>query len=137
MGEGRLRFFLLPALGIAVAAVLAVVGGPATAAQTNGEIKGRVLNSQGSALPGVSLTLLHAGAKDTQKQTSGAQGEFAFSGLAGVYIATAAFDGHASVTCPGVRVIGQMRQLEIRMMPADGAEPSSCKVLEEAPVPGA
>ena len=128
MGEGRLRFSLL------TAAVVAVVAFPA-AAQTAGEINGRVQDAQGNALQGVAITLLHAGAKDTQQKTSGAGGEFQFTGLAGVYIATSAFDGHAPVTCPGVRVIGQTRQLEIRLMPADGAEPSSCKVVEESPAP--
>ncbi|HYN22696.1 MAG TPA: carboxypeptidase-like regulatory domain-containing protein [Thermoanaerobaculia bacterium] len=130
MGRGTFRVSLLTSVVFAIM-VLAYAGGPA-AAQTPGEIKGRVLDSQGNAMPGVSITLLHAGAKDTQQQTSGAGGEFAFSGLAGVYIATAAFDGHAPVTCPGVRVIGQSRQLEIRLLPADGSESSSCKVVEPA-----
>jgi hypothetical protein len=132
MGEGRIRFSLFTLVG--VVAVLAYAGGPA-ASQTTGEINGRVQDAQGNALPGVPVTLLHAGAKDTQQKTSGAGGEFQFIGLAGVYIATAAFDGHAPVTCPGVRVIGQTRQLEIRLMPADGAESSSCKVIEPAAVP--
>lgn len=131
MDEGRFRFSLLTATVIAVVAF----AGLSAMAQTSGEISGRVQDSQGNALAGVAITLLHAGAKDTQQQTSGAAGEFGFSGLAGVYIATAAHDGHAPVTCPGVRVISQARQLEIRLMPADGGEPSSCKVVEEAPAP--
>ena len=54
-------------------------------------------------------------------------------GLAGgVYIATVTPEGYAEVTCPGVRVVGQSRQLEIRLMPKDGPEPSSCKVVEAA-----
>jgi hypothetical protein len=128
MGEGRFRFSLLT--GMVIAAVTVALG--SAMAQTAGEVKGRVQNAQGNALPGVAITLLHAGAKDTQQKATGADGDFEFTGLAGVYIATAAFDGHAPVTCPGVRVIGQTRQLEIRLMPADGAEPSTCKVVEES-----
>jgi hypothetical protein len=66
----------------------------------------------------------------SQQKAADAEGKVHFNGLAGgVYIATAAPEGYAAVTCPGVRVVGQARQLEIRLMPVDGPEPSSCKVV--------
>lgn len=130
MGGGRFRFSLLTSVVFAI--MVSTYSGSPAAAQKGGEINGLVQDAQGNALQGVSVTLLHAGAKDTQQKASGAGGEFQFTDLAGVYIATVAFDGHAPVTCPGVRVVGQTRQLEIRLMPADGAESSSCKVIEPA-----
>ena len=124
--EGRSRFSLLP---IALVA-LAVLGGarPGTA-QAAGDVRAQILDGQGSPLAGVQVTLIKAGGQSQQKAAD-AEGKVEFGGLAGgVYIVTAAPDGYAEVTCPGVRVVGQSRQLEIRLMPKDGTEPSSCKVV--------
>jgi hypothetical protein len=77
----------------------------------------------------VSRALIKAGGQNQQKAAD-AEGKAHFEGLAGgVYIVTAAPDGYAEVTCPGVRVVGQSRQVEIHLLPKDGAEPSSCKVM--------
>lgn len=124
--EGRSRFSLLP---LAVLALLAGAG--PGAAQNNGDVRAQALDAQGSPIAGVQITLIKAGGKDNQQKTADAEGKVHFGGLAGgVYIATAAPDGYAEVTCPGVRVVGQARQLEIRLMPKDGPEPSTCKVVE-------
>ena len=124
--EGRFRFSLLPATLLALAILCAAHPG---AAQSDGDVRAQVLDGQGSPLAGIQVTLIKAGGQ-SQKKTADAEGKVDFGGLAGgVYIVTAAPDGYAEVTCPGVRVVGQSRQLEIRLMPKDGPEPSSCKVV--------
>jgi hypothetical protein len=121
--EGRFRFSLL-------AAALALLAGAAPgAAQSNGDVRAQVLDGQGGPLAGIQITLIKAGGQNQQKAAD-AEGKVHFDGLAGgVYIVTAAPDGYAEVTCPGVRVVGQSRQVEIRLLPKDGPEPSSCKVV--------
>ena len=118
--EGRFRFSLLLALAVLCGALPGV-------SQSNGDVRAQVLDGQGSPLAGIQVTLMKAGGQSQQK-ASNAEGRVDFDGLAGgVYILTAAPEGYAEVTCPGVRVVGQSRQLEIRLMPKDGTEPSSCK----------
>lgn len=122
--EGRFRF---PLLSAAVMALLAATG--PGAAQSNGDISAQALDGQGNPIAGVQITLMKAGGQSQQKAAD-AQGKVVFNDLAGgVYIATTAPEGYAEVTCPGIRVVGQSRQLEIRLMPKDGTEPSTCKVL--------
>ena len=124
--EGRFRFSLLPATLLALAVLCAAHPG---AAQSDGDVRAQVLDGQGSPLAGIQVTLIKAGGQ-SQKKAADAEGKVDFGGLAGgVYIVTAAPDGYAEVTCPGVRVVGQSRQLEIRLMPKDGTEPSTCKVV--------
>jgi hypothetical protein len=119
--EGRFRFPLL-------AVVIALAGAGPGAAQNNGDVHALALDAQGSPIAGIQITLIKAGGQSQQKAAD-AEGKVLFDGLAGgVYIATTAPEGYAEVTCPGVRVVGQSRQLEIRLMPKDGTEPSSCKV---------
>jgi len=124
--EGRFRFSLLPV----VVTALALLGGAGPgAAQNNGDVRAQALDAQGSPIAGIQITLMKAGGQSQQKAAD-AEGKVHFDGLAGgVYIATAAPEGYAGVTCPGVRVVGQSRQVEIRLMPKDGPEPSSCKVV--------
>lgn len=122
--EGRFRFTLLFAAGLALLA-----GAAPGAAQSNGDISAQALDGQGNPIAGVQITLMKAGGQSQQKAAD-AQGKVVFNDLAGgVYIATTAPEGYAQVTCPGIRVVGQSRQLEIRLMPKDGTEPSTCKVL--------
>jgi hypothetical protein len=123
--EGRFRFPLFPIAALAALALLAGAG--SGAAQNNGDVRAQALDGQGSPIAGIQITLMKAGGQSQQKAAD-AEGKVHFSGLAGG-VATAAPDGYAEVTCPGVRVVGQERQLEIRLMPKDGPEPSSCKVV--------
>jgi uncharacterized surface anchored protein len=125
--EGRFRF---PLLSVALVALAALCGARPGAAQSNGDVLAQALDAQGSPIAGVQITLIKAGGKDNQQKAADAEGKVHFEGLAGgVYIATTAPDGYAEVTCPGVRVVGQSRQLEIRLMPKNSPEPSSCKVV--------
>lgn len=123
MSEGRFRFPLL------AAALTLLAGAAPGAAQSNGDIRAQALDGQGSPVAGIQITLMKAGGQSQQKAAD-PEGKVHFADLAGgVYIATTAPEGYAEVTCPGVRVVGQSRQLEIRLMPKDGTEPSSCKVV--------
>ena len=122
-GKGRVGIALLVAMAVAA---LAVPGRPGFAQQA-GDIMGHIQNAEGKALAGVAVKLLQAGKKETQDQVSDAEGNFHFTGLAGgVYIATAAMEGYAPVTCPGVRIVGVTRQLQVTLRPA-GGEQSSCR----------
>jgi hypothetical protein len=124
--EGRFRFSLLP---VALVALAVLFGAWPGTAQSDGDVRAQALDGQGSPIAGVQITLMKAGGQSQQKAAD-AEGKVHFNGLAGgVYIVTTAPDGYAEVTCPGVRVVGQSRQLEIRLMPKDGTEPSSCKVV--------
>lgn len=125
MGEGKTRYLsvavlvaLLPAIGFA---------------QGAGVVTGVVQNGEGQPLQGVDVKLIKAGQETNQQQSSDAQGNFRFNGLAtGVYIATASREGFAEVTCPGVRVMsGLTRGLSIKLMPADGEQPSSCEAVAQ------
>src|SRR5436305_6664455 len=65
---------------VAVAAVLLLVGGGAAFAQLQtGNLYGKVVDEQGSALPGVTVTLSGEGAPAVQ--VTDAQGAFRFPGL--------------------------------------------------------
>lgn len=120
-GKGRISLFSL-VVGVAL---LPVVAGPA-AAQT-GDVRGRVRNGDGRALPGITVKLLRAGSKDTVEEKSDAEGRFHFGGLqSGVYIVAASPEGYAPVTCPGARIVGGLeKSFELALRP-DGGEPSTC-----------
>lgn len=131
IGEGTFRFLSVAAL----VALLSATGRPVLAQA--GEVDGHVQDSQGQPLQGVTVKLLKAGKGANQQQASDAQGNFRFSGLAsGVYIAAASHEGYAEVTCPGVRVMaGLTRRLAIKLMPAEGEQPSSCEAVVETVEP--
>lgn len=127
MGERTSRL-----LSVAVLAALLSASGRPVLAQA-AEVDGQVQDAQGQPLEGVSVKLLKAGKAASLQQTSDAQGNFRFEGLAsGVYVAAASMDGFSPVTCPGVRVLsGLTRRLAIKMMKAEGEKPSSCEAVVE------
>src|SRR5438094_8818170 len=108
-----------------VLALLAATAGAAFAA--GGAVEGQVQDAQGKPLPGAAITLLAAGGKATQSQTTDAQGNFHFDGLtSGVYALTAALNGYAPVACPGGRLLsGLTRRFEIKLAAAGGGAASS------------
>jgi len=123
MGKRRIGFALL----FTLAAGLATAGNPVLA-QDAGSIQGHIQDAEGKALAGVAVKLLQAGKKETREQASDAEGNFTFAGLAGgVYIATVAMDGYSPVTCPGARIVGVSRQLQVTLVPAGGEQASSCR----------
>lgn len=120
----RSFYFLVPVM---MASVLCGSGLPA-AAQDTGVITGHIQDSQGQSLEGVAVKLMRAGKPDVQEKASDAEGNFQFGDLSGgVYIATLAKEGFAPVTCPGLRIVGLARQLQVTLAPAGGEPGSSCK----------
>jgi glucose/arabinose dehydrogenase len=128
-------------LGVAIVVAALIV--PATARNAAaaphrepaapGEVDGQVQDAQGKPMSGVAVTMLKAGEEKPKSMVSGADGAFKFDELpSGVYIAAAAMEGYAPVTCRGIRLVaGQSRRLEIKLMPA-GGEPSTCNPVEPA-----
>lgn len=122
MVKSRLGFPLLLA-----AALVAVTGGPVVS-QAAGDIKGHIQDAEGKSLSGATVKLLQAGKGEPREQASDAEGNFHFQELAGgVYSATVSMEGYAPVTCPGARIVGATRQLEITLRPAGGEQSSSCR----------
>jgi len=111
------------------------------AAQATGAVSGQVQDAQGKPLPGIKVTLLHAGQSETREQTSDAEGKFTFADLTGgVYTTAVTSEGYAPVTCPGVRVRDLPRNVEMKLTPAAPAlaegeiepapsEQSSCRIV--------
>jgi hypothetical protein len=123
MGKSR---FGVPFL-LAAIALLAVTGGPVVS-QVTGDIKGHIQDAEGKALSGAAVKLLQTGKGEPREQASDAEGNFHFQELAGgVYIATVSLEGYAPVTCPGARVVGTIRQLQITLRPTGGEQSSSCQ----------
>lgn len=83
-----------------------------------GALYGRVTNTEGERLPGVSITLAGLGAD--QLQMTDEAGEFRFLGLApGNYKIEAQLDGHATVVYEAVNIrIGRNTTIDLQLNPA-------------------
>jgi len=103
---------------LTVVAFLLLAGVPAFAQQTTGSVFGSVVDEQGSALPGVTVTITGGGAP--QVFVTNAQGEFRFLGLsAGSYQLSAALEGFGTVEYPNVTVsVGRNTTIEVTMSSA-------------------
>src|SRR5262249_40549257 len=90
---------------LCVALCLALIAVSASAQFQTGNIYGKVLAKDGSALPGVTVTLTGVGAPQTG--TTDAQGSFRFPNLSpGTYAIKPELSGFASATPTGVSVRG-------------------------------
>ena len=104
---------------VAVAAMLLVLGGGAAFAQLQtGNLFGTVMDEQGSALPGVTVTL--AGSAAPQVQVTNAQGEFRFLGLSpGSYQLKAELEGFSTIEYPNITInIGRNTTIEVTLSAA-------------------
>jgi len=104
---------------VAVAAVLLLVGGGAAFAQLQtGNLYGKVVDEQGSALPGVTVTLSGEGAPAVQ--VTDAQGAFRFPGLSPAsYKLKAELEGFSTIEYPNVVInIGRNTQIEVTLSAA-------------------
>jgi hypothetical protein len=92
-------------------------GFPAHAQLQSGNLYGTVID-QGSALPGVTVTLMGGGAP--QVQVTNAQGQFRFIGLSpGSYSLEAALEGFQSVTYSNIAIsVGRNTEIEVTLNPA-------------------
>ncbi|HEX9670865.1 MAG TPA: TonB-dependent receptor [Thermoanaerobaculia bacterium] len=103
---------------LTVVAFLLLAGVPAFAQQTTGSVFGSVVDEQGAALPGVTVTITGGGAP--QVFVTNAQGDFRFLGLsAGSYQLSAALEGFGTVEYPNVTVsVGRNTTIEVTMSSA-------------------
>jgi len=102
---------------VAVALLLAGAGTAFAQLQT-GNLYGEVVDNQGEALPGVTVTL--SGNGPTQIQVTNAEGQFRFLGLApGNYQLTAELEGFSTVEYPNISIqVGRNTSIEITLTPA-------------------
>jgi hypothetical protein len=104
---------------VAVVAVLLLAGGGAAFAQLQtGNLYGTVVDEQGAALPGVTVTLTGQGAP--QVQVSDAKGAFHFLGLSPAsYQLKAELEGFSTVEYPNVVInVGRNTQIEVTLSAA-------------------
>ncbi len=103
---------------VVIAAVLLVGAGSAFAQLQTGNLYGKALDTEGAALPGVTVTLTGGGAP--QVQVTNAQGQFRFLGLApGTYALNTALDGFSSVDYPNISInVGRSTSIEVEMSAA-------------------
>src|SRR5471032_3674635 len=75
------------------------------AQQTTGTVAGRVLDQQGAAVPGATVTAKSASTGFTRTETSDAEGVYRLSALpVGIYDVTAELQGFTTVSKKGVEV---------------------------------
>ncbi len=111
---------------IIVAIMLIVIGlaGPALAQQTTGNITGRMVDDQGAAVPGVSVTARNADTGLVRTDTTDGEGVYRLTALpVGVYDITAELQGFSKVENKGITVnIGQTLDVNVTLKMASLAE---------------
>jgi carboxypeptidase family protein/TonB-dependent receptor-like protein len=101
---------------------LVLVAGAVSAQITTGNLYGTVTDNQGTALPGVTVTL--TGSTAPQVQVTDAEGHFRFLSLVpGTYKVQAVLEGFSPVSYPNVTVgLGRNTMIELTMNPAISEE---------------
>jgi hypothetical protein len=94
------------------------------AQQTTGSIAGRVLDQQGAAVPGVTVTAKSASTGFTRTEVSDAEGVYRLSSLpVGVYDVNAELQGFSTVSRKAVDVnVGQTQSIDFSLKVASLAE---------------
>jgi carboxypeptidase family protein/TonB-dependent receptor-like protein len=108
----------------AAAAVWLLASAAALAQQTTGNITGRVLDDQGAAVPGATITAKNPATGFTRVDTSDAEGVYRLSALpVGVYDVTAELPGFTSVAKKDVEVnVSQTQAVDFSLKIASVAE---------------
>ncbi|MBW3563306.1 MAG: carboxypeptidase regulatory-like domain-containing protein [Acidobacteria bacterium] len=116
MNSSRQQWRMARILGLAM--LVFVVATSALAQAQTGNLFGRVLDADGGALPGVTVTLSDIGA--TQVFITDSEGRFRFLSLSpGRYTLTAELAGFGSVVRTGVDVnLGRNTNIDLRLTPA-------------------
>src|SRR3979490_2676842 len=114
----------------------------ASAQGTSGTISGRVLDQQGSAVPGATVTAKSATTGFTRTEVSDAEGVYRLSALpVGVYDVTAELQGFTTVSKKGVEVnVAQTQAVDFPLRVAQLAETvnvNAATPLTERPAPTA
>lgn len=109
---------------LAVLGALALSITPATAQQTTGTINGRVLDAQGAAIPGATVTVVNPATGFTRSTVSDAEGAYRLSALnIGRYDLTVELAGFTTVERQGVVVnVGQTLTIDVELNVASVAE---------------
>ena len=96
----------------------------ALAQQTTGTVSGRIVDQQGAAMPGVSVTAKAPATGFTRTETTDAEGLYRLNALpVGVYEITAELQGFATMSQKNVEVnIGQSTTVDLAMRVAQVAE---------------
>src|SRR5689334_22869359 len=104
---------------LALAALLLLVSGAASAQLQTGSIYGTVIGQDKTAIPGVTITLSGVGAP--QVQATDAQGQFRYLGLSpGIYSLKADLDGFVPLERTNLDVsVGRNTNLELMLAPSD------------------
>ncbi len=106
------------------AIILLLTCASAFAQQTTGAVSGRVLDQQGSAVPGSTVTAKSAATGFTRTEVSDAEGVYRLSALpVGIYDVTAELSGFATVAKKGVEVnVAQTANVDFALKVAQLAE---------------
>ncbi|MEZ5287808.1 MAG: TonB-dependent receptor [Vicinamibacterales bacterium] len=117
-----------------VMALVPALGGAAAAQQGTSELRGRVVDPQGSALPAVSIVVRHQESGLFRETVSGADGSFLLSAMnPGVYEVTAELDGFRKYQSTGIQLgVGRSTLLEVTL--ELGGIEESVTVTGEAPL---
>jgi len=109
---------------IVVAAVWLLGGAAALAQQTTGNITGRVLDEQGAAVPGATVTAKNPSTGFTRTDASDAEGIYRLSALpVGKYDVTAELPGFTTVAKQAIEVnVGQTQAVDFSLKIASVAE---------------
>jgi hypothetical protein len=110
------------------------VAGPLLAQQTTGNINGRLVDAQGSAVPGVTVTAKNTQTGLTRTETSDAEGVYRLTALpVGIYDITAELQGFTKVENKGIVVnVSQTLDVNITLKVASVSE--TITVTGESPL---
>ena len=124
--------FIGPAIVLVLAMVLAA--GPVAAQQTSGNITGRVLDAQGSVVPGATVTAVQQESGFTRVDVSDTEGVYRLSALpVGHYNVTVELQGFTTVKREGIVVaVGQTLSVDVTL--TVGALSETVTVTGESPL---
>src|SRR5688572_17005546 len=107
-----------------VLAICALAAGPALAQQTTGNITGRIVDDQGAAIPGTTVTGRNTETGFVRTSVSDGEGVFRLSALpVGTYDITAELQGFSRVENKGIVIsVGQTLDLTVTLKIASLAE---------------
>ena len=121
-------------LVVLLAALVLVTAPKASAQQGTGELRGQVVDQQGSAMPGVAIVLKHQESGLFRETVSGADGAYFFSGMTpGVYGIAAELSGFKKFEARDLRIeVGKTALFNIKL--EVGGLTESVTVSAEAPL---
>jgi hypothetical protein len=113
---------------------LVALGAPVAAQQTTGNITGRIVDDQGAAVPGVTVTALNAQTGFTRNDTSDAEGIYRLNAMpVGTYDITAELQGFSRIESKGIVLnVGQTHDINLTLKVASLQE--TVTVSGETPI---